>query len=139
MATIDDIRRIVLALPETEETVEGHRGGLQWRTKKGGVIWERGPGKRDLAQLAEMGRDWPEGITCAVRVETEEIKDALIVGEPDVFFTIPHFDGYPAVLFVLDRIAVDDLRDVIVDAWLLRVSPRTAKAWLAGNGESDPE
>ncbi len=131
MATIEDIRSIVLALPETEETVEGHRGGLQWRTKKGGVIWERGPGKRDLEQLAELGREWPDGITVAVRVEGEEVKQALIASDLAVYFTIPHFDGYPAVLLRLDAIEVEDLRDLITDAWLLRVAPKVARAWLA--------
>jgi len=131
MATIEDVRTLVLALPETEETVEGHRGGLSWRTKRGGIIWERGPGKRDLEQLASLGRDWPDGTTVAVRVDGTAVKDALIASSPDVYFTIPHFDGYPAVLLRLDAIDVEDLRDLITDAWLLRVSPKVAKQWQA--------
>jgi hypothetical protein len=136
MATIDDIREIAKTRPEISEVVEGHRGGVSWRTKRGGIIWERGPGKRDLEQLAELGQTWPDGTVVAVRVDGDDVKQALIASSPDVYFTIPHFDGYPAVLVQLDRIDVEDLRDLIIDGWLLRVSPRIAKAWLAEHGSA---
>ena len=136
MATIEDIRSIVLDLPETVETVEGHRGGLSWRAKRGGFVWERGPGKTDLKQLAELGRTWPDGPVVAARVEGEEVKNALITSAPEVYFTIPHFDGYPAVLIQLDQIGIEELRDLIIDAWLLRASPRVVKAWLIEHPEA---
>ena len=57
-------------------------------------------------------------------------KEALLADDPDVFFTTPHFDGYPAVLVRLDRIAVPDLEEVIVEAWLARAPKRLAREYV---------
>jgi hypothetical protein len=57
-------------------------------------------------------------------------KEALIANEPDVFFTTPHFDGYPAILVQLDNISVEDLTEVIVEAWLARAPKRLADEYL---------
>lgn len=59
-----------------------------------------------------------------IRVADEGVKAALVADDPDVFFTIPHFDGYAAVLVRLDRIAVDELTELIEDAWRLRAPKR---------------
>ncbi len=61
-------------------------------------------------------------------------KQALIADDPGVFFTIPHFDGYPAILVRLDEIGAEDLNEVIVEAWLCRAPPRLLKAYLAEHG-----
>ena len=134
MATLDDVRAIAAELPGTVEVVEGHRGGVAWRTKSGLFVWERGPSKADLAQLAGLGRSWPEGTVVGVRTDGEEGKQALLEAFPEVFFTIPHFDGYPAVLVRLERIDLDQLREVVTDSWLLRAPRAVAKAWLAERG-----
>lgn len=131
MVTIAAVRAIALSFPESFEKVDGHRGEDTWRTKKGPFAWVRVPGKTDLAQLEELGREWPEGNVIAVRTDGVEAKDELIAAFPDIFFTIPHFDGYPAVLVRLDAIDVDQLREVITDAWLLRASATAQKEWLA--------
>lgn len=133
VATLDDVRAIAQALPGVEERVEGHRGGTSWRTPAGMFVWERRPTHRDDEQLAALGRSWPEGVVVGVRTDGPQVKDALLETYPDVFFTIPHFDGYPAVLVRLDAIEPDLLQEVITDAWLLRVSKRTAKEWLAAH------
>ncbi|MFT4231206.1 MAG: hypothetical protein QM606_00300, partial [Leucobacter sp.] len=65
MATLEEVRRIALALPEVVEGVDGHRGGAVWRTKRGAVVRERPPSATDLAQLASLGREWPEGVVIA--------------------------------------------------------------------------
>jgi hypothetical protein len=65
-----------------------------------------------------------------VRVEHLGAKEALLSSDPDVFFTTPHFDGYPAVLVQLDRIGREDLREVVVDAWLARAPRRLADAYV---------
>jgi hypothetical protein len=131
MATLDDVRAIALGFPGVEERVDGHRGGATWRTSAGTFVWERGPGKRDLEQLAAQGRDWPSGDVIGVRTDGEQTKDALIETFPGVFFTIPHFDGYPAVLLRVDTIDLPHLIEVITDAWLLRSPKAVGRAWLA--------
>ena len=74
------------------------------------------------------------------RVADQDEKELLLGGRPDVFFTTPHFNGYPAVLTRIPRLALLDraeLRDLVVDAWLTRAQKRVAKAWLAEHEPSD--
>jgi hypothetical protein len=63
-------------------------------------------------------------------VEHELAKQALIADDPDVFFTTPHFDGYPAILVQLDKIGLEDLEEVVVEAWLCRAPKRAVKEYL---------
>jgi hypothetical protein len=128
--TLDDVRAIAMSFPETFEKVDGHRGGAGWRTSAGLFAWERGPSKADETALAARGSTWPEGPVIGVRTDGLEAKEALLGSFPDAFFTIPHFDGYPAVLVRLDEIPVELLREVVTDAWLLKAPKRIAKAWL---------
>ena len=65
-----------------------------------------------------------------VHVADVGVKEALLADDPKVFFTTPHFDGYPAVLVRLDQIAVSDLEELIVEAWLARAPKRLAKKYL---------
>jgi hypothetical protein len=125
MATWDDVRRLALALPESGERLS--RELRQWRVKDKLFVWER-PLRR--ADLEALGDDAPDGPILGVRVEHLGAKEALLADEPAVFFTTPHFDGYPAVLVRLDRIGLEDLDEVIVEAWLARAPKRLAKAYL---------
>lgn len=134
MATLDDVRKAALALPGVEERVDGHRGGASWRTTAGAFAWERGPSRTDLVALEALGQAWPGGTVIGVRTDGLDEKQALLETYPDAFFTIPHFDGYPAVLVRLDAIETDHLREVITDAWLLRAPKTLAREWL----EADP-
>jgi hypothetical protein len=74
------------------------------------------------------------------RVEDLDVKELLLADDRDVFFTTPHWDGYQAVLVrirdigLLDR---DELRDLVIDAWLTRAQKRVAKAWLNENERED--
>ena len=114
-----------MALPET---IEGESRGLRgWSVRKKGFVWERPLRKADVAAL---GADAPDGDIFGVRVEHLGAKDALLETEPDVYFTTPHFDGYPAVLVRLDRIGPDDLEEVIVEAWLARAPKRLVKEYM---------
>lgn len=128
MASWDDVRRFALALPETSERES--RGLRQWQVKDKLVVWER-PLRR--ADLEALGDDAPDGPILGVRVEHLGAKEALLADDPDVFFTTPHFDGYPAVLVRLDRIAPEDLEELIVEAWLVRAPKRLAKAYIEGS------
>ncbi len=134
-ATLDDVRKIALALPGTDESVEGHRNSVKWRAGTGLFVWERGPSKADLTKLAALGREWPAGPVIGVATEGLEGKEALLGAFPDICFTIPHFDGYPAVLVKLDAIDVDQLQELITDAWLLKAPQRIAAEWLAEHGQ----
>ena len=125
MASWDDVRRLALALPETtEHTMWGH---LCWKVKDKLFVWERPLRRSDLAALGDAA---PDGEILGARVEHLGAKEALLAGDPDVFFTTPHFDGYPAVLVRLERIAVDELDELIVEAWLARAPKRLARAYL---------
>ena len=125
MATWDDVRRIALELPETSERTS--RGLRQWRVKDKLFVWERPLRRSDLQAL---GDEAPDGPILGARVEHLVAKEALLANDEGVFFTTPHFDGYPAILVLLDPIDVDDLDEVIVEAWLARAPKRLAKAYL---------
>src|SRR5256885_15357729 len=125
MATWDDVRRIALALPETIERAS--RGMCQWRVKEKLFVWERPLRRSDLAALGDAA---PDGPILGARVEHLVAKDAVIADDPGVFFTTPHFDGYPAVLVRLERIALEDLDEVVVEAWLARAPKRLVQAYL---------
>jgi hypothetical protein len=99
----------------------------QWRVKDKGFVWER-PLRR--ADFEALGDDAPDGPILGARVEHLVAKEALLADDPSVFFTTPHFDGYPAILVQLDRIGLEDLREVIVEAWLARAPKRLAKAYI---------
>jgi len=126
MATVEDVRRIALGLPETSERES--RGCLDWRVRDKGFVWERPLRKGDIEALGDRV---PHGPVFGARTADEGVKLALIADDPHVFFTTPHFDGYPAVLFELDRIGVDELAELITDAWLTRAPAKLAKALLA--------
>jgi hypothetical protein len=125
VASWDDVRRLALALPETSEAVS--RELRQWRVKDKGFVWER-PLRR--ADLEALGDDAPDGPILGVRVEHLIAKEALLADDPSVYFTTPHFDGYPAILLRLDDISVEDLHEVIVEAWLVRAPKRLAAAYV---------
>jgi hypothetical protein len=125
VATWDDVRRLALGMPEATE-VES-RGRAQWRVKDKLFVWERPLRRSDLAALGEAA---PDGAILGARVEHLLAKEAMLADDPDVFFTTPHFDGYPAVLVRLDRIALEDLDEVVVEAWLARAPKRLVQAYL---------
>jgi hypothetical protein len=127
VADVEDVRRIALSLPETTEG-ESH-GTLAWRVKGKLFAWERPLRKGDVAALGDRV---PDGPVFAVRTADEGVKLALIADDPQVYFTTPHFDGYAAILFELDRISVHDLSELITDSWLGQAPRKLAQAFLAG-------
>ncbi|HEY1538422.1 MAG TPA: MmcQ/YjbR family DNA-binding protein [Solirubrobacteraceae bacterium] len=127
MADWDDVRRISLALPETEERGDDHPS---WRVRDKLFVWDRPLRASDLRAL---GDDAPTGPILGARVEHLGAKDALLADDPAVYFTTPHFDGYPAVLVRLGEIAVEELEELIVEAWLSRAPKRVVRAYLDAN------
>lgn len=125
MATWDDVRRIALGLPEASERES--RGLRQWRVKDKLFAWQRPLRRADLEALSD---DAPEGPILGVRVEHVGAKEALLADAPAIFFTTPHFDGCPAILVRLDRIAAEDLDEAITEAWLVRAPKQRAQAYI---------
>ena len=125
MASWDDVRRIALGLPETSEQLS--RDLRQWRVKDKGFVWERPLRRADLEALGDQA---PDGPILGARVEHLVAKEALLADDPSIYFTTPHFDGYPAILVRLDRIGLEDLQELIVEAWLARAPARLAKTYV---------
>lgn len=126
MATWDDVRRLALALPETEEHKASQ--GPSWRVRGKAFVWERPLRKADHKALGEAA---PVGPILGAWVEHEGAKQAMVQGEPEVFFTTPHFHGYAIVLVRLGEIPVDELEEVVAEAWLRRAPKRLAREYLA--------
>jgi hypothetical protein len=125
VATWDDVRRIALALPETSEGISyGHR---RWIVRDKGFVWERPLRRSDLEALGDAA---PGGPILGARVEHLIAKEAMIADDSCVFFTTPHFDGYPAILVKLEEIDTEHLEEVIVEAWLARAPKRLVKSYL---------
>jgi hypothetical protein len=127
MASWADVSRIVAGLPETSEPTP-----RTWRVRKKLIVWERPLRKVDYHALGDAA---PDGDILGARVPDEGVKFALIADDPDVYFTTPHFDGYPAVLVQLARISVAELTELITEAWLAQAPKTLVKAFLA-NDES---
>jgi hypothetical protein len=125
VADWDDVRRIALALPETSE--QKSRELASWRVRDKAFVWERPLRQSDLRALGDAA---PTGRILGARVEHLVAKEAMLADDPEVFFTTPHFDGYPAVLVRLAEIGVADLEEVIVEAWLARAPKRLAQAYV---------
>ena len=125
MAEWDDVDRLALALPETAGgTSYGNRA---WTVKGKAFAWERPLRKADLEALGDAA---PDGPILGARVEHLVAKEALLADAPDVYFTTPHFDGYPAILVRLGAIDVSELEELLAEAWLARAPKRLATAFL---------
>jgi len=134
MATWDDVRRYALALPDTfEETGFGGMKTTAWKVRLGksrgkGFVWERPLHKSDRAAL---GAAAPSGPILGVRLPDLDMKEVLLARDARVYFTTPHFDGYPAVLVQLKHVKVKELKDLVLEAWLATASPKTVEQFLS--------
>ena len=125
MATWDQVRRYALALPGTAE--ETSRANAAWIVNKKFFVWQRPLRKSDIAALGDTA---PAGPILGVRTADLEMKEALLRSDTRAIFTTPHFDGYPAVLVQLDEISANDLKRLIVEAWLARAPERAVRDYL---------
>jgi hypothetical protein len=126
VASWADVRAVALALPEVTEVTTA--GTLRWRVKDKLFAWER-PLRR--ADLEALGPAAPVGDVLAAHVPDLGVRAALIAEQPDLYFTTPHFADYPAVLARLEALDVDDLRELLTEAWLVRAQVRLRKAFEA--------
>ncbi len=128
MQTLGDAARIARSLPDV---TDGARyGNLTWFVHGKAFAWQRPFSKADLKRFGAVTP--PAGDILAVNVDDLDDKEAVLEANPDgAFFTIPHFDGYPAVLIQLEAVGEDALREAIVDGWLAAAPPKVAEAYLA--------
>ena len=113
MADADDVRRLALALPYVEEI---DSDGFDFRVGGKGFVWsypERAPGQRRVIRTD----------IAVLFVGDEAEKQALLLGEPEVFFTTPGYDGWPLVMLRLEEVDVERLTELVTDAWRMR-APR---------------
>jgi hypothetical protein len=127
MAKWADVQRIARTLPGTTEE-QSSSGTLSWTVSRKGYAWERPLRKSDIAAL---GKRAPKGPVLGLKTTDLEMKDVLLASDPKVFFTTPHFDGYPAVLAELDRISVRALKEALVEAWFACAGKRLASEYLS--------
>lgn len=128
MATWDEVARIVGELALTSEP-----SPRDWRVGKKLLAWERPLRRSEREALAHDGPAAPHGDILGVRVSDEGVKFALIDDEPRIYFTTPHFDGYPAVLVNLAEIDVRDLEELITEAWLTQAPRKLVQEFLAAS------
>jgi hypothetical protein len=110
MADAEDVRRLALALPET---VEIDSDGFDFRVAGKGFVWsypERLPGKPRVIRTD----------IAVLYVGDEAEKQALLLGEPELFFTVPGYDGLPLVMLRLPEVKIDRLTELVTDAWRMR-------------------
>src|SRR5215831_19613247 len=126
MASIDDVARLALALPEVTEA-EQH-GNRTWFVAGKAFAWDRPFSKADIRRFGDETP--PEGPILAVRVGDLGEKEAVLAANPGAFFTIPHFDGYAAVLIQLRKASAAALREAITDGWLACAPAKLADQYL---------
>jgi len=131
VADADDVRRLALALPHV---VEIDSAGFDFRVADKGFVWsypERRPGKPRLIRTD----------VAVLYVGDEAEKQALLLGEPDLFFTAPGYEGLPLVMLRLPEVDVERLSELVTDAWRMRApealvagldDPAALAGWTGG-------
>ena len=130
-----DLDKLALAMPQTtKEVSEDGRPSYLVHGKMYCFHRSRRPDAID----PETGERMDDVLM--FRVADQDVKDLFLADERGLFFTTPHFNGYPAVLMripQLKKMGRAELRDLVAEAWLTRAQKRVAKAWLAEHGAQD--
>jgi hypothetical protein len=127
---INDVAQLARELPEV---TEGERHGTRtWFVAGKAFAWERGFSKADIRRFG--AETPPAGPILAVRTEDLMEKEAVLAAHAGPVFTIPHFDGYSAVLVQLPEIEPDVLREIMIDGWLACAPAKVARAYREASG-----
>ena len=129
MATIADVEQIVATLPAVEDGATW--GNRAWKVGGKVFAWERPYSKADLKRFGDTAP--PREPILAVRVDDLHDKEAVLAEGARGVLTIPHFDGYAAVLIELRTVGKRVLRQLVIDAWLAMAPPAAAESWLEAN------
>jgi hypothetical protein len=135
MATMRDLDEIALSLPQTTKEVADD--GRPTYLVHGKLFCLQRTRRRDAVD-PETGERLDDVLM--FRVADLDVKELMLADDRGVFFTTPHFNGYPAVLMRIPHLAAlnrEELFDLVVEAWLTRAQKRVAKAWLAEHGAPD--
>jgi hypothetical protein len=135
MASMADLDELALALPDTSREVSDD-GRPAYLTQ--GKVFAFHRGQRKDAVDPDTGERLDDVLM--FRVPDLDVKELLLADDRGVYFTTPHFKGYPAVLVRipdLERVDREELGDVLADAWLTRAKKSVAKAWLAEHGADE--
>jgi hypothetical protein len=126
MVTIERAARMARQLPEVTESER--RGYLTWSVAGKPFAWERPFSKADIKRFGDVTP--PAGPILAVRVADLHEKEAVLAARSNGFFTIPHFDGYPAVLVQLRAVTAKALEEALLDGWLACAPQRLTDDYL---------
>ena len=124
MVNLDEVAEMAMALPEV--TVGERFGNRTWFVGGKAFAWERPFSKADIKRFGDETP--PTGPILAVSVDDLGEKDAVLAANPKAFFTIPHFDGYAAVLVQLRLVTKRALREALIDGWLAAAPRKLADA-----------
>ncbi len=116
MATWEDVSRIATALPKT--VAVGQEPKRAWDAGGKSLAWERPLSKKHQKEIAALGEEVHQGGILAIHTPDAITALAYVQMEPDKYFTMPHFSGYPAVLAKLENLTDEDLRELLYEAWL---------------------
>jgi hypothetical protein len=132
VVTLDRAAELALALPEVTEA--GRHGNRSWNVDGKSFAWERSFSKADIKRFGDEPP--PPQPILAVRVADLGEKEAVLAANPQALFTIPHFNGYAAVLVELRKATVRTVRETLLDGWLACAPAPLARSYLEGGGRT---